>query len=199
MIEYLNSLDTSVFLAINGWRDPAFDGFMKLASNRFVWVPLYVALLIMLIRRYGAKQAIVMLVGACLAIALADQICATLIRPLVCRLRPANLENPLSALVQIVGDYRGGRYGFPSCHAANTFALTSFMYLAFRHSRTVLFWLIAWALLNCWSRIYLGVHYPGDLLVGAVIGWFCGLAAFALTRYVALKTLKIRLTTDDRG
>lgn len=181
MIEFLNSADTQIFLAINGFRAPMADGFMAAVSNRFVWIPLYVALFMVMIHRFGWRSALTLLAGAALAVLMADQLCATIIRPLACRLRPANLDNPLSALVHIVGDYRGGRYGFPSCHAANTVAITVFMTFAFGRRLNIMVLLGCWALLNCWSRIYLGVHYPGDLIVGAILGAICGYVAFNIT------------------
>lgn len=110
--------------------------------------------------------------------------CATLIRPEVCRLRPSNPSNPLSEMVHIVGGYRGGSYGFPSCHAANSFALASFLTLLFANRKLSLF-IFAWAVLNSYSRLYLGVHYPGDLLVGAIIGTAAGLAMAFAAGYVA--------------
>lgn len=100
----------------------------------------------------------------------ADQVGATVIRPVVCRLRPANLENPISEFVQIVNGYRGGRYGFPSCHAANTFGLAFFLFYLFRN-RALNWFIMLWAVVTCYSRSYLGVHYPGDLLVGAFVGF----------------------------
>lgn len=112
------------------------------------------------------------------------QVCATLIRPEVCRLRPSNPANPLSEMVHIVGGYRGGSYGFPSCHAANSFALASFLILLFANRKLSLF-IFAWAVLNSYSRVYLGVHYPGDLLVGAIIGTAAGLAMAFAAGYVA--------------
>lgn len=105
-------------------------------------------------------------------------------RPSVCRLRPSNPENPLSEMVHIVGGYRGGSYGFPSCHAANSFALASFLTLLFANRKLSLF-IFAWAVLNSYSRVYLGVHYPGDLLVGAIIGTAAGLAMAFAAGYVA--------------
>lgn len=104
---------------------------------------------------------------------LADQVCSSLIRPVVARLRPANLENPIVDMVYIVNGYRGGSYGFPSCHAANSFGLALYVVFTFRKRWLSLF-IIAWAVLNCYTRIYLGVHYPGDLLVGGIIGGFGG-------------------------
>lgn len=113
-------------------------------------------------------------------------------RPSVCHadtsgsvpVRPSNPANPLSEMVHIVGGYRGGSYGFPSCHAANSFALASFLILLFANRKLSLF-IFAWAVLNSYSRVYLGVHYPGDLLVGAIIGTAAGLAMAFAAGYVA--------------
>lgn len=168
MIDWLNTIDTQVFLALNGLHAPYFDAFMKLFTGKWIWVPMYAAVLFAVVRNYRWRQTLAVLVCVALAITIADQVCATLIRPEVCRLRPSNPENPLSEMVHIVGGYRGGSYGFPSCHAANSFALASFLTLLFANRKLSLF-IFAWAVLNSYSRVYLGVHYPGDLLVGAII------------------------------
>ncbi len=104
-----------------------------------------------------------------LTIVYADQICATLIRPLVERMRPSNPNNPISEWVHIVNGKRGGRYGFPSCHAANSFGLAFFVMLLFKNRLLTLF-ILLWAALNSYSRIYIGVHYPGDLIAGMLVG-----------------------------
>lgn len=173
MIDWLNTIDTQVFLALNGLHAPYFDAFMKLFTGKWIWVPMYAAVLFAVVRNYRWRQTLAVLVCVALAITIADQVCATLIRPEVCRLRPSNPENPLSEMVHIVGGYRGGSYGFPSCHAANSFALASFLTLLFANRKLSLF-IFAWAVLNSYSRVYLGVHYPGDLLVGAIIGTVSG-------------------------
>ena len=98
---------------------------------------------------------------------------ASLIRPVVARLRPANLDNPLSAMVHVVDGYRGGAYGFPSSHAANTAGLTFFVIQVFR-KRAMLWLMVGWMLLVCYSRMYLGVHFLGDILVGIIIGAVIG-------------------------
>ena len=184
MIDWLNTIDTYVFLALNGLHAPYFDAFMKLFTGKWIWVPMYAAVLFAVVRNYRGRQTLAVLVCVALAITIADQVCATLIRPEVCRLRPSNPENPLSEMVHIVGGYRGGSYGFPSCHAANSFALASFLTLLFANRKLSLF-IFAWAVLNSYSRVYLGVHYPGDLLVGAIIGTAAGLAMAFAAGYVA--------------
>lgn len=114
-LSVLSDADTDLLLAINGWRAEWADYFMYAFSGKLVWIPMYAAILYVIFRNLGWKMALGCIVTVALTITFADQVCATLIRPVACRLRPANLENPISDLVQIVNGYRGGRYGFPSC------------------------------------------------------------------------------------
>lgn len=176
MIDFLNNIDTEIFLFFNSHHTLFLDRFMTLFTGRFIWVPMYAMVLVIMLRALRPRQAMMYIVALVVAIALTDQTCASVIRPLVERLRPSNLENPLSAFTQIVGGYRGGSYGFPSCHAANSFALATFLALTVRRRGFVAF-IMGWALVNSYSRLYLGVHYPGDLFVGAIIGstfaWIC--------------------------
>lgn len=179
MIETLLELDTQVFLLFNGMHHPLLDTFMYCFSSRWVWVPLYMVAFLVIMHFYGWKAGLILFVCAVGAVALSDQACATLIRPMVARLRPANPDNPISDLVHIVNGYRGGRYGFPSCHAANTFAFATIMTLTLPTKRLMI-GLYSWALINCYSRIYLGVHYPGDLAVGALIGICSGIVFYGV-------------------
>lgn len=187
MLEFLSQLDSQFFLFFNdGIRSTFLDHVMMLFTSRFIWIPMYLAIIVMFLRPLRWKAAVILTVALAAAIALTDQTCATLIRPMVERLRPSNLENPFSAYVHIVNNYRGGAYGFPSCHAANSFALAVFISLVVRRRGFVAF-IFCWAALNSYSRLYLGVHYPGDLLVGALIGgafgFVCYLAAAKVLRH----------------
>ncbi|MDE6127291.1 MAG: phosphatase PAP2 family protein [Muribaculaceae bacterium] len=197
MIDFLSQLDTQIFLTFNGIHSDFFDSFMKLFTGRFIWIPMYVALAAVILHVCRWQKGVVYLLAIGAAIALTDQTCASLIRPAVERLRPSNPDNPLSELVYIVGGYRGGSYGFPSCHSANSFALATFICLLFPRRRMVLF-ILAWALLNSYTRLYLGVHYPGDLLVGAAVGSAFGALCYRAALAVAPMSKAERLARTHR-
>lgn len=182
MIDYLIEADQALMLALNDMHTAYLDSFMMLFTGRWVWVPMYAAIFGALLWRYGWRRGILLSLAVGLAVAIADQSCATLLRPMAERLRPANLDNPLSQMVHIVDGYRGGQYGFPSCHAANTFALAAAVAVLLRRRGIVAF-IYAWALVTCYSRIYLGVHYPGDILVGAIVGTAASLLCVLPTRH----------------
>lgn len=188
-ILWLSDIDARLLLIVNGAHSPFFDSVMWCISGRWIWVPFYAVLAYLLFRRMSWKRVSICLVTIGLIILAADQTCATLIRPEIGRLRPANLNNPLSSFVHVVNGYRGGRYGFPSCHAANTFALAVFMSLVIRHKWFTVM-MFSWAFIVSYSRMYLGVHYFGDLFCGATIGSLFAVLFYYLQNYL-LKRLNI--------
>lgn len=194
MIDTLSAIDEQVLLFFNGHHTAFLDEVMLLVTGKLIWIPFYIMLMDMLFRKLGSKYALMTLLAVGLAILLADQICASLIRPYVARLRPTNPDNPIYPLLNLVNGYARGGYGWPSCHAANTFALATLLSVVFRKNSFTLF-IFAWAVLVSFSRVYLGVHYPGDILCGAIIGSFLGyLSIKIVTRlYVELPRIYFRI------
>lgn len=183
MIELLKNIDTEIFLFLNGWGTTWTDYLFYWISNRFVWIPLYVAILYFLIKRWK-KQSVWIILCVILSIFLTDQSC-NLIKKSVQRPRPSHetellgqvhlVENPDGAL------YKGGAFGFPSSHAANSIVLVWALLFFLKSKRKWPYYLIIfWSLLISYSRIYLGVHYPFDILAGFLVGTFWAILLFYL-------------------
>ena len=183
LLSQLINIDTDLLLAINGWHSAWADKFMYLFSGKLIWLPFYATILYIIFRNYNWKIALGCITTIALTVVFTDQVCSHLIRPAVERLRPSNLNSPIVDLVHIVNGYRGGSYGFPSAHASNTFGLAFLMYYIFRH-RAMTCFLMFWAIITCYSRAYLGVHYPGDLLAGALVGYIGATLCYGLFRLV---------------
>lgn len=190
ILSWLLYADECILLAVNSLHSPFFDWAMWWASDRWVWMPLYIVLAGMVFCRYGMARGMICLMAVAVLIVVTDQTCATIIRPAIGRLRPSSPENPVSSLLSLVNGYHGGRFGFPSCHAANTSALAVFMSLVLKKRWwTVL--LATWSALVSYSRVYLGVHYPGDILGGFLVG-----GVFAALCY-RLMILSFRISTKS--
>lgn len=175
MLEFLNQIDTDIFLFFNGLHTTFFDNLMWFISGKFIWIPLYLLLVFFLVRKYRINS-LWWLLALALVVLFADRISSGLIKPLAQRWRPTH--NPaIEHLVHVVNNYRGGSYGFVSSHAANTFAVATLLTFAFQQ-KWAKFALIAWATVVSYSRIYLGVHYPGDVICGAALGIAIALAVF---------------------
>lgn len=176
----LEQLDHNLLFFFNGTHSEWADSVMMTITGKWTWIPFYVILVGLMFWRCGWRRSIVYLLAIAAVITLTDQACASWIRPAVERLRPCSPDNPLSAMIQTVNGYCPGSYSFPSCHAANTFALASFLSLTFRN-RGITLTMFAWATIVSISRLYLGVHYPSDLLAGALIGSAIATLIFLIT------------------
>ena len=181
MLDYLNDIDTNALLAVNGLHDMFQDALWWMVSAK--WSSLLLALgLVWILLHQNRRHALLVLLMLVLAFALADQISSGLIKHLVERLRPTH-DPSLGDAVHIVNGYRGGMYGFVSSHAANAFAAATFLSLVIRR-RAVMISLFTWALLQCYSRVYLGVHYPGDILGGLIVGILVGWLVWRLMQWI---------------
>jgi undecaprenyl-diphosphatase len=181
MLDFLDHTDRTLFLFLNDLHSPFWDQVMWWISERFIWLPLYLLITGYLIYRYKWK-IIVILILVALLITMSDQGSVHLFKEVFKRLRPCH--NPeISHLVHIVRGHCGGQYGFVSSHAANSFAVASYSLLLIRNRYYTVF-IIFWALLVSYSRIYLGVHYPGDILGGAILGIVLGYVVYRLFVYI---------------
>lgn len=189
MIEALKNIDNAILLFINHHYSPFADELMIWVSNRFIWIPLYLVLVFLLYKEFGKGCWLVILCGIA-AIALSDQLASGIVKNMVMRYRPSH-NLVLSHQLHYVGDYTGGLYGFASSHASNTVALALYLTLLMPRKRTMIILLFCWAGLVCYSRMYLGVHYPSDIAGGAILG--------ALSAWLMYKIYKRLSGTGSMG
>ena len=196
MLEQLIHIDTEILLAINGWHAPWADRLMWIISAKATWIPLYVLLIGLLIWRYrkpaptAAKWlqkvpvCVVLIVVIVAAIGLADFIASGILKELVARPRPTRVPE-LEGVLHLVNGYRSGRFGFVSSHAANTMACALLFSLIWRNKIATI-GLMLWVAMNCYSRMYLGVHYPTDILGGLIVGSLVAVTAYWFCRWCRL-------------
>ena len=193
MLERLIEIDTEWLLAINGWHAPWADTLMWIISLRVTWIPLYLWMIWALYKRYRqpAKTdnkwlkriptGLVMIGVMVLVVGMADFIASGILKGWVARPRPSRVPE-LEGVLHLVNNYRSGRFGFVSSHAANTMALGLLFSLIWR-KKTATIGLMLWVAANCYSRMYLGVHYPGDILGGLIVGSLVALLAYRWLRH----------------
>lgn len=188
-MDKLIELDKDLLLFFNGFHADWLDPFILFLTETLAWLPLYLFLLYLIVKTYR-KESWIALLGIIITIVLADQITASLMKPFFERLRPSR-EPGLVGLVHLVNGYTGGLYGFASSHAANTFGTATFFWLLFHDTKKWIVWLFPWAIFLTYTRIYLGVHYPGDILAGGIVG--------ATSGWIGYKVfLKVKSWNDKR-
>ena len=185
MLETLNSIDTELFRWINGHHCTAMDWTMWTLSQHWSWAIVLVLAFGLLTLRHEPRRWWLVLVGIVLCFLLADQ-ASNLIKDTVCRLRPCWALDD----VVMFRTRKGGQYGFVSSHAANAFAIITLLILRYRKRTWACILLSLWALLTCYSRVYLGKHYPGDILGGALLGIIIGLIVWFLVTLIEKKLHK---------
>jgi undecaprenyl-diphosphatase len=183
MIDQLIEYDKQLLRFLNGFHAAWLDPVMLVLTETITWLPLFVFLVYLVIKEYK-KECWIILLGITLTILLADQITASIMKPYFGRLRPSR-EPTLEGLIHLVQGYTGGQFGFASSHAANSFGAATFFFLAFGNTKRWIIWLFAWAAVLTYTRIYLGVHYPGDILVGGLVGMICGWVGFKFSDWLA--------------
>lgn len=186
MIAFLEKIDQQLFLFLNGIHTPWLDPVFYLISYKLTWIPLYLIILIFAYRKKGMNFALFILLGTIVTVALADLISVHAFKNVFERYRPSHNKD-FGHLVHVVRDFsgqeiRGGYFGFVSSHAANHFGIAVFAGLMMRPIRKrILLFLLLWAAIITYSRIYMGVHYPADVFVGGLLGAFIGFLIYKLS------------------
>ncbi|HEU4718748.1 MAG TPA: phosphatase PAP2 family protein [Bacteroidia bacterium] len=191
MLSWLDTIDHQFFLAVHLWRNSFFDLQMPLVSNRWLWIPLY-ALLVFLVWKRFRMKSIYIVIAVALLVLFSDQT-ANLLKNSTKRPRPSYDEALAGQVITPLG--RGGNYGFVSGHAANSMAVALFLWLLsgaqkdFPASRRRKWWLLLfpWVILVCWSRVYVGVHFPFDVLGGCAVGALWALVFWFLLRRIIFR------------
>lgn len=185
-MEELIQLDKQLLLWFNGSDSLFLDGLVETLTTATTWIPLYLGLFYLVLKNNDNIQKVLLVLGcAGLCVFLAGSLNDLFVKPWVARWRPSR-DPEIAMLVDVVNGYRGGRYGFFSSHAANTFSLAIFFTLLVR-SKVLSVAMILWSLLNCWTRLYLGVHFPGDILCGLLWGGVVGTGMWFLHQHIYKK------------
>lgn len=191
----IQQLDQSITLALNGSDSLFWDNLMMCVTNTFSWSLIIIMLLVIFFRNNYVRDAFIILLTIGLMIFVADRLCSGLVKPMVARWRPTQ-DPEIMYLIDIVDGYRGGRFGFFSGHACNTFCMATFLSLLFRY-KAVTFTLYFWSATTTFTRLYLGVHYFGDVIVGLIVGCLIGWGFYYLYDKVMQRLQSSRLTSDQ--
>lgn len=183
----LNELDHQLFLFLNGLHADWLDPVMTFISSEMGWIPFYIVLLYLVFKKLGWRGLLFVVIGVAILITCSDQLSAHVFKPVFHRFRPCH-DPLIQDLVHLPNGHCGGQYGFISSHACNTFALASFITLIMKKFYKKIGWLMfIWASLVAYSRIYMGVHFPGDVLCGAAVGMILGFGIGCLLSMILRK------------
>ena len=202
LLQQILELDKDVFLFFNGFHSDFWDTIMIMITRQETWIPFFASILFFIVKDYRSK-AFLIVIALVILIAATDQF-SNVLKYSVQRLRPTH-DPAISHLVHIFFK-KGGKFGFVSAHAANSVAILVFTSRIFKN-RAYYFLMLTWVLLFCYSRIYVGVHYPLDLICGGLVGWFMGWALYRLMMFVenhfffgrSPKIEKTELSIKDAG
>lgn len=182
----IQDMDMQVLSLFNGSDNIMLDQMVQILTSGLTWIPLYVMLFFVVMRNNEPMGQIALVVGSAIfCVLFADGLVDGIIKQLAERWRPSN-DPTFKYMVQVVDDIRLKGYSFCSAHAANTMSLAVFFSLLIR-SKMLTITLVIWSLINCWTRLYLGVHYPSDILCGMIIGIIVGILVYLLYYKIYLR------------
>lgn len=182
----IQDMDMQVLSLFNGSDNIMLDQMVQILTSGLTWIPLYVMLFFVVMRNNETMGQIALVVGSAIfCVLFTDGLVDGIIKQLAERWRPSN-DPTFKYMVQVVDDIRLKGYSFCSAHAANTMSLAVFFSLLIR-SKMLTITLVIWSLINCWTRLYLGVHYPSDILCGMIIGIIVGILVYLLYYKIYLR------------
>lgn len=190
MIEQILQYDTELFIYLNSLGSKTWDPFWMAYTSKWNWIPFYALLLYLIFRQIGKKPMLVTIVVVALMILVTDQV-TNLFKHGFQRMRPCHLAEIIEGM-RLVRSGCGGRYGFFSGHASNTMAAAIFIGMTLKNRfQYILYILIVWAFLMAYSRVYIGVHYPLDIIMGMSFGLLTGFAFYKLNVYIIRKFITV--------
>lgn len=190
-------LDQSLLLLLNGSFSLFLDGMAKSLTTATTWIPLYLCLFYVVLKNNDrASRILFILLCAGLCVLLSGTLNDLFVKPAVMRARPTH-DAQIGYMVDVVNGYRGGPYGFFSSHAANTMSIAVFFCWLVR-SKLLSVTLVVWSLINGWTRMYLGVHFPGDVFVGTLVGVGVGTLVWWLYKFMAQVNVARRIFASSQ-